>query len=161
MAIPRPNWFALAARVDKINDDWFSEPVELHPWTTGGVQSGGGPDPNRSVLVTNGMYMKLRGSLVSFGQAMGGNARTLSQETWLSIAIDNLGGSIDLWKTNDRVYFPDRGEWWLINYIEPSDTYRPNVHLTRLNDQALRATLRQAKPLTTAKSIKGRLRGVF
>ena len=139
-----PNWVALEQRVDDLVDITFAEPVELHPWTDEGYSGDGGPDTSRKPVFTNGAYVTSGSKVV--GEAASGSAigaAILEMEVWLSIQATLLG-PITYWKAQDRVYWPDRNEWYSINYIPPSATYRYNVHLTRLNDAALQAAVARA-----------------
>lgn len=163
MPVRRPHWFAIAQRMDTIVDNRFGEPVELHPWTAENFGSGGGPDPARAVLAgpdVLGVYVTQGSKVIGEGSlgGAGGNTQLLEQEVWLSIQAGVLGDPA-FWKSDDRVYFPDRNEWYQISYIPPSATYRYNVHLLRLNANALHTTLSRAKvPETRGALLKQRPR---
>lgn len=129
------NWVGLEQWADAIVDGRFGEPVWLIPWVNGTqVYTPGeqGPDPSRQMRQTQGALVTPGARLVGeSGRATGGgfNTQELEAETWLSMTLDNMGGSIALWRQYDRVYFPDRDQMFSISYLEPSATRRPNIHL--------------------------------
>ena len=61
------------------------------------------------------------------------STRIVTQDVWLSITLDKLGG-LNLWRTDDKVFFPERKQWYSISWIDQSATDRPNIHLTRIQD---------------------------
>lgn len=126
-------WKALETRMDKLVDRQFAEPVELHPWRKGSYSSGGEADDTRAVIKTQGIYVMPGAAISGEGgtQGAGLNTRVVTQDVWLSIIEDYTGNLAD-WKMHDRVYFPERGEWFEIAYTDPSATNRPNIHLLRL-----------------------------
>lgn len=135
-------WQQLQQQVDAAVDGRFGDPVVLIPWLKGqGIytQDQEGPDPDRKVKVTTGIFVTPGASLVGeSGRATGGagggfNTQMLEQEAWLSIEQDNLG-PINYWRAYDRVYFPDLDAMFNIQYVEPSATRRPNVHLIYEHD---------------------------
>jgi hypothetical protein len=146
--ITPPSWTIFQRRADSIIDNWLGERVELHPWTNEGFGSEGGPDPNRAVLAGPdiiGCYVTAGSGIVgelSTGAA-GASTKLLELDVWLSIQSIIIG-PLTNWKADDRVYFPDRDEWFLISYPGPSATFRPNIHLIRLNDNALKATVERS-----------------
>lgn len=133
------SWDALRQRLDKIEDLRWGEPVELYPWVEAGLEGTGQPDTTRKVLKTTGVYVTAGASLVGEGGIAAGLGRNLQQvemDVWLSINEDVLG-DINSWQAHDRVYFPERDQWFEILYVAPSATHRPNIHLIRLNETAI------------------------
>lgn len=122
-------WRDLQRQVDRMVDDRWSEPVEFHPWLSARVTGTGQADPARKVVKTRGIPVT-PGSQVVGESGAGGATKQVESEEWVSIQKDYLP---DYLKQHDRVYLPDRDEWYEINYIPPSATYRPNVHLIRLD----------------------------
>src|SRR5262245_1598202 len=128
------NWRALAARLDAYVDGTWAEPVELHPMVPGDIDTNPQPDPARRIVKTLGVFMKPGASIIGEGglaSAYGGNLHTIAQEAWVSIADERLVIDLLAWKQHDRVYFPDRDEWYEIAWTDPSATMRSNIHLLR------------------------------
>lgn len=123
----------LQARLDGIIDLRWGEPVELHPWTQGQYTTEGVPDPSRPVIKTTGVYAMNTSRTVALAMAMGGpnTAKMVEADVWASIQLTNIG-SLANWKANDRVYWPQRNEWYSINYVAPSATGRPKIYLIRI-----------------------------
>jgi hypothetical protein len=138
------DWRALQLRLDNLVDGRWADPIILIPWVKGsGVYLAGeeGPDPARQMRVTEGALMTPGAKLVGeSGRATGGsgggfNTQVLEAEVWLSITVENLGSNWKTyWRSYDRVYAPHYGELFNISYMEPSATYRPNIHLIRIHD---------------------------
>lgn len=134
------NWTALQQRVDFIVDGTLGEPVILIPWV-GANQTvytpvEQGPDPNRKMVVTTGIFVTPGGKLVGeSGRATGGgfNTQVLEQECWMSITQSNIG-DVTNWVQYDRVYLPNRDRFYNLSYVEDSATNRPNIHLIREHD---------------------------
>lgn len=134
-------WKALERKMDAIVDQQFAEPVEIHPWkkaSTGGYSNPGAPDPDRPVLNITGIYVNPGASITGEGGTQGANlnVRMVTQDVWLSVIEDYIG-DVKLIKPPDRVFFPERGEWFEVAYSDPSATNRPNIHLIRLQDSSL------------------------
>jgi hypothetical protein len=132
MPIP---WLRMQRMMDSIIDDTWAEPFEIHPWTTAGYAGRGGPDPSRAALIgpnVIGVYTT-PGSKVMGETADSPATQTVENEVWLAVEQTVL---IDpsIWVPSDRVFLPDRGEWYEISYVAPSSTFRPNIHLTRLQN---------------------------
>lgn len=127
-------WKALELKMDKIVDRQFGEPVEFHPWKKGTYSSKGVPDPDRAVIKTTGMYVNPGAAITGEGGTQGANLnfRLVMQDCWISIIDDYVNSKA--WVRGDRVYLPERGEWWEITYADPSPTNRPNIHLVRIQD---------------------------
>jgi hypothetical protein len=96
----------------------------------------GGPDTTRPALTGSnviGVFTSPGSRLVG---EMAGEAMTqmVENECWLSVEQTVLGDDLSYWQSNDRVFMPDRDEWYTINYIGPSSTFRPLIHLSRLQE---------------------------
>ena len=126
-------WKSLELKMDKIVDRQFAEPVEFHPYTKASYSDPGSPDPARSILKTTGIYVNPGAAITGEGGTQGANLnfRLVMQDCWISI-IGDYTSSVYNWVRGDRVYLPERGEWWEITYIDLSPTNRPNIHLVRL-----------------------------
>ena len=121
--------------MDDIVDDQWGEPVELHPWSGSGIEEGGGPDPTRRAIVTIGILVMPGAAATGEGGAVstGMSSSPLGASTWLSISTHNLKGvALHSLTEGDRVYFPDRDEWYSVDHPLPSVTARPQVYLNRL-----------------------------
>lgn len=135
-------WRSLQERMDIIVDSKFSEPIEIHPYrvVSGGYSgSGSEPDPNREILKTNGCLAGPGSNIIGEGGTMGAgglNTRMVAQEFWLSL-MEAKGGDIHTWKKGDRVYAPERNDWYEIVYSDRSWTGRPLFHLVQLNAENL------------------------
>ena len=129
------NWRNYQHDMDDTVDTFFAEPVELHPWqsTQSRYTETGGPDPDRAVVSTMGIYVRPGASVTGEG-AMGAATRIVQQDIWVSIVDHKLGASLLDWRKGDHVYFPERGEWYEISYPGPSATARPQFYLLRLQD---------------------------
>lgn len=126
-------WRALERVMDAIVDDTWAEPVEFHPWGWRGVEDNPEPDPDRAVLKTMGILVMPGAATTGEGAAAGGMATPLTSSTWVSISEDNLKNTdLAYWREDDRVFFPDRDEWFKIDHPLPSATARPNIYLVRL-----------------------------
>ena len=128
-------WRSLEQRMDRIVDRQFGEPVEMHPWTTATVSDEGGPDLARDMIETIGILVMpgahAMGEAGTVGAGMA--TRVVQNDTWLSIQEDNLLKSkLFMWREGDRVYFPDRDEWFSVLYPTPSVTARPQIYLARM-----------------------------
>lgn len=123
-------------QMDSAIDDVWAELFEIHPWVSGGATTAGNPDPNRPVL----KGADVRGVFTSPGSRVVGelaDSQTTQQvenECWLSVEQGVLGDDLSYWTSDDRVFLPDRNEWYTINYIGPSSTFRPLIHLARLQE---------------------------
>jgi len=103
--------------------------------TPGDIDTNPGPDPSRAIVKTFAVFMKPGASITGEGgaaRAYGGNIQQVTQDTWISICDARLIVDLLAWKQHDRVYLPDRGEWYEINWINPSATARPDIHLIRV-----------------------------
>lgn len=125
----------LIKEMDVAVDEMFAEPVELHPWlnSDGRYSTSGMADSSRSVLKTMAIYVT-PGAAATGERALvgGGISHTLEQDVWISIQQELLG-DLSAWQAGDRVYWPERGEYYELLYPPiPHATLRPNVHLTRL-----------------------------
>jgi len=128
------NWRTYQHDMDDAVDDVFAEPVELHPWQAPSrYTETGGPDPDREVVTTTGVYVK-PGASVSGESGSAGYGREVQQDTWVSIVDHKLEVSLLDWRKADRVYFPERNEWYEITFPGPSATGRPQFYLVRLQD---------------------------
>lgn len=133
MAIPwRQNQRFMDAHIDLT----WGEPFEIHPWVTEGYTGAGAPDAARTVLKgpkVIGVYMT-PGSRVVGETADSVGQKQVVNECWVSVQQDVLGGDLGYYGEGDRVYFPDRDEWYEILYVAPSATFRPNIMLTRVQE---------------------------
>lgn len=126
MAVP---WRIMAARIDGAVDNVFGEPVILIPRVPGGISSDGGPDLTRGgPAQTVGVFREGDSTVGGEGGTGSGafNGRAEQANVWLSITEDNL--VVDL-KKDDLVDFPDREESYIVTYVSPSGTARPDVYL--------------------------------
>lgn len=133
MTIP---WLSMQRMMDGIVDDTWAEPVELHPWNRGGYAGDSDtPDTTRTVLKGPGVvavYMT-PGSTAS-GETSDSPIQFMSQDIfWMAIQADILGDPAN-WREGDRVYWPDRDEWFEVRHVAPSATRRHNVSLARLQE---------------------------
>lgn len=132
MAAP---WRAMEVLLDDMVDDQWGEPVELHPMAGADVDSEASPDPTRKIVTTVGvLFMPGAAATGEAGSmATGLTSKQVQNDVWVSISEHRLKG-VDLatWKSEDRVYFPDRDIWYKILYPIPSVTGRPQIYLARL-----------------------------
>jgi len=138
--MPPVLWRGFERLVDKMVDAQFGEPVELHPWTTATAATEGGPDPAREVLVTWGILVMPGAAALGEGGSVsvGMSTRVVANDTWLSIQEDRLAKArLETWKEGDRVYFPDRDQWFTVLYPTPSVTARPQIELARMQKGTL------------------------
>jgi hypothetical protein len=134
MPLPPP-WRALEVMVDNIVDGQWGEPVELHPMAGADIDSEAGPDPTRPIIRTTGIFVTPGAAAMGEGGtvASGMATRVVQNDTWLSISDHNLKRSrLHEWKEEDRVYFPDRDQWYKVLYPTPSATARPQIYLARV-----------------------------
>jgi hypothetical protein len=126
-------WRSLERVMDAIVDDTFGEPVELHPWGWRGVEDNPERDPDRPILKTTGILVAPGAAVTGESGTGGGMASPLTGGTWLSLTEEALKTTkLEDWREDDRVFFPDRGEWYKIDHQVPSVTARPNIYLVRL-----------------------------
>jgi len=129
------DWRNVAAQLDLYVDTIWAEPTELHPMIPGDIDSNPGPDPARSIIKTQAVFMKPGADIVGeagAARAYGGNVHQIVQDTWISICDAKLVVDLTQWRQHDRVFFPWRDEWWEIAWISPSATMRPDIHLLRV-----------------------------
>jgi len=70
--------------------------------------------------------------------AQGMTATYLDTTTWFSITEYNLlPYKLSDLQQGDRVYFPDRNEWYMIDHPMPSKTGRPQVYVSRIQESTL------------------------
>lgn len=120
-------------------DDQWGEPVEIRPWHGADVSGEGEPDPNRPVILTDGILVQP--GAAAYGEAgaqsTGMAARPVGLNTWLSISQHKLKGfRLADFEEGDRIYFPDRDEWYSVDHPLPSVTARPQLYLVRLEPGA-------------------------
>jgi hypothetical protein len=139
-------WRELERQVDQIVDGRFGDPVLMIPWVKEAkvfLVGEDGPDPARNpqlttgIIVTPGAHLVGEGGRATGGSGGGFNTRVLEAEVWLSVTLDNIGGDYAQWQPGDRVFMPNTMEMFEISYIEPSATFRPNIHLIREHDVQL------------------------
>jgi len=133
-------WRGPQVMMDDLVDDFFAEPMRLVPWGPVGIDDDGAPDPARPELLT-------RAALVMPGAAASGEAGSgaqgmtatyLDTTTWFSITEYNLlPYKLSDLQQGDRVYFPDRNEWYMIDHPMPSKTGRPQVYVSRIQESTL------------------------
>ena len=127
------DWRVLRQVVDDKVDEQFSEIVDMYPWNEAGGSSGeGGPDPDRAARTGLKAIFVMPGSNVQ-GEGAEAFTRVQNNDVWISITEDQLGEP-GKWRRYDRVFLRDRWEWYVIEAVYPSATYRPNIHLTYLKD---------------------------
>jgi hypothetical protein len=130
-------WRDAERRLDAIVDGQFGEPVVFYPWTTdssSGVTDSGGLDTSRSVVKCTAIYVRTGATIIGesgMAHAFGGSTPLLAQDVWVSVSEQQLGDPL-VWKEYDRVFFPERNEWYGIAYPAPSATGRPDFHLVRI-----------------------------
>jgi hypothetical protein len=133
-------WRGPQVMMDSIVDDFFAEPMRYVPWGPVGIDDDGQPDPARPPLDT-------RAALVMPGAAASGEAGSgaqgmtatyLDTTTWFSITeYKLLPYKLSDLQQGDRVYFPDRNEWYMIDHPMPSKTGRPQVYVSRIQESTL------------------------
>jgi len=132
-------WLAYQASLDELVDAVWAEPVELHPWTIdtggGGYISKGNADAARGVIRTEGVFMR-PGARASGEAGVANNGlgdiKVVQQAVWISMEEQKMIVSWREWRQHDRIFMPERNEWYEIDYVLPSATKRPNVYLTVL-----------------------------
>jgi hypothetical protein len=137
-------WQAQQARLDAVVDRFWAEPVEFHPMIGGDVSQEPAPDSSREILTgIVAVYMRPGASITGEGGTQGAMLTTeiVQADIWASIQGNLIGGDEPIFGKDDRVYWPERNEWFSITYIAPSATNRPNVHLTRLNPNSVSIAL--------------------
>jgi hypothetical protein len=119
----------LDARVDQV----FGEPILLKPMkTAGGGYRESMPDDSRQEVIGVGIYDQGRGAVEPTGQGM--VHRQATTDTTLSLRFEIVDRA--QLRKGDRVFFPERQEWYEVTYISPDPGGRPDVHLVRvLEDQ--------------------------
>ena len=130
-------WRNLQRTVDRIVDTHFAEPCEIHPWVvTSRYSSLGGPDHSRPILKTTAIFAQPGAAVSGEGGTQGGgmSTRVVMQDVWTSITLDKLGRDVNMYRTGDRIYFPEREEWHEIVWVDLSATDRPNIHMVRIMD---------------------------
>ncbi len=135
MAAP---WRALERMVDDMVDDQWAEDVELHPMAGADVDSEANPDATRQVVKTVGILVMPGAAALGEGGTVGSGltTKTIQNDVWVSFAEHRLKGvPLYTWREDDRVYFPDRDEWYKILYPTPSVTARPQIYLARLQKE--------------------------
>jgi len=132
-------WAAQEQRLDAVIDRFWGEPVELHPMSGGDVSEEPVPDSTRNIVFSTAVYMRPGSAVTGEGgtQGAGLSSQIVENDTWASIVGDVIGGDDPFFEKDDRVYWPERNEWWAITYITPSATNRPNIHLVRLNPNSI------------------------
>ena len=60
------------------------------------------------------------------------STRVVANDTWVSFSEHMLGTMLHVWREGDRVYFPDRDQWYTVLYPTPSATARPQIYLARM-----------------------------
>lgn len=132
-------WRTYEKQLDGVVDQFWAEPVELHPYLVDPITSQPTADSTRTIIKTIGVMMRHGAAVTGEGAIMGGqmNIRQVTSDVWLSISEANLQGSVANWKPGDRVYFPDRtanqeADWYEVEWTAPSATARWDIHLTVL-----------------------------
>lgn len=128
-------WRGFEKLTDRVVDRFFGEPVEMHPWTPAGVSDEGGPDPQREVITITGILVAPGAAATGEGGTVssGMSTRVVAYDVWVSIQEDQLAKArLETWQKGDRVYFPDRDQWYTVLYATPSVTARPQIELARM-----------------------------
>lgn len=131
-------WRGFERMMDRIVDNYFGEPVIMHPWTQATVATEGDPDPTRKMIEITGILVMPGASATGEGGTIGSGmaTRVVTNDTWLSIQEDQLvKAKLETWQEGDRVYFPDRNLWFTVLYPTPSVTARPQINLARMQNQ--------------------------
>src|SRR5262252_9502940 len=131
-------WRSFEQQIDAMVDQYWGEPVELHPMIPGSVTGDPTADPARPVINTTCVFMRPGAKVVGEGgdSYSRNGAQQVASECWISIQDARLGGNIFAWKQHDRIYLPERDQWFEINYISPSATGRPDIHLLIVQTEA-------------------------
>lgn len=130
-------WKSLEQWTDRVVDEQFGEPVVLYPMMGGDTATEPSLDPSREIITTTGIYVRPGAALTGeAGFPAMSSAPMEEADVWLSIVSDVVGDP-PIFGKDDRVYFPDRGEWLAISFVDPSATGRPNIHLLRLNPNSV------------------------
>jgi hypothetical protein len=133
-------WRGIERLCDDLVDDYWAEPVEIHPWGPVGIDDDGTADPARPAVVTRGILVMPGAAATgeAGSQATGMNSGPLDLTTWVSLTEYNLKTlkASDL-QQGDRVYFPDRDEWYMIDHPIPSKTGRPQIYMSRIQESTL------------------------
>jgi hypothetical protein len=133
-------WRTYERMMDRIVDRYFGEPVEMYPWKTGGISDEGGPDPTREQInITGILVMPGAAAIGESGTVNSGlSTRVVANDVWLSVQEDQIvKAKLATWKEGDRVYFPDRDQWFTVLYPTPSVTARPQIELARMQKDQL------------------------
>ena len=131
-------WRGFERMMDRIVDGYFGEPVEMHPMLPATVATEGEPDPSRPVISITGILVMPGAAATGEGGTVGSGmaSRVVSNDTWLSVQEDQLAqAKLETWVEGDRVYFPDRNQWYTVLYPTPSVTARPQINLARMQNQ--------------------------
>ena len=134
------DWVQLASDVDNTINDFFAEPVELHPWLGehSALINETFPDPTRKVIKTVGIYVCPGAHAIGEAGTVASGLATqvVSSDEWLSITLRDLGGDPSVWQEGDRVFFPEcragQDPWHTISFVTPSATNRFNINMLRL-----------------------------
>ena len=124
-------WRLYEQIVDNMVDRQWGEPCELHPMQAGGVTGDITADPTRPIIKATACFVRPGAKVIGEGgdAYSRSGAKQVEQEVWISIQDAQIGGNIFAWQQHDRVYMPERDQWFEINYINPSATGRPDMHL--------------------------------
>jgi hypothetical protein len=131
-------WRGYERMMDRIVDGYFGEPVEMYPYTKATAATEGEPDSTRSVIKITGVLVSPGASAIGESGVVsaGLNTRVVGMDKWLSVQEDQLEAArLETWQEGDRVYFPDRNEWYTVLYATPSTTARPQIELARMQQQ--------------------------
>jgi hypothetical protein len=132
-------WRGPQVMMDSIVDDFWAEPVQIVPWGPVGIDDDGAPDPDRPALATIGVLV-MPGAAATGEAGTGGQgiAKPLDASTWVSITEYNLlPMKLSDLQQGDRVYFPDREEWYMVDHPMPSKTGRPQIYMSRIQESTL------------------------
>jgi hypothetical protein len=133
-------WRQIEVMMDDLVDDYWAEPVRIVPWGPVGIDDDGQPDPARKVVNTRGILVMPGAAATGEAgtQATGMTSGQIDIGTWLSITDYNLKSlKLSDIEQGDRVYFEERDEWYMIDHPIPSKTGRPQIYMSRIQENTL------------------------
>lgn len=119
------NWSKMIAAADRIIDKQWAETAVLHPQTQADEYSALGPDPDRSVLTTEGVFTRPVANVMN---TQGGNR---AQADYILQIMDPKLPPYEL-RDEDKVYMSDRDQWFQVSFVDRRSAGRTILHL--LND---------------------------
>lgn len=133
-------WKDYRLDLDSIVDGFWAEPIEIHPMIAGDVSDDATADPSRPIMRGVAVYMRPGAAITGEGGTQGAMLTTqiVQSDVWASITIEQVGGGyIPVYNKDDRIFWPERNEWYAISYVVPSATGRPNIHMIHLSSESI------------------------